>query len=46
MFILNNVNAPQNPVTPILEYDVPEILLNPCDYNIITIKSKSHDGFR
>ncbi|CAD8203896.1 unnamed protein product [Paramecium pentaurelia] len=46
IFILNNVKSPQNPVSPILEFNVPEIQLNPCDNNIITIKSKSNDGFR
>ncbi|CAD8152494.1 unnamed protein product [Paramecium octaurelia] len=46
VFVLTNVKVPLNPVTPILEFNVPEIQLNPCDSNIISVKSKSNDGFR
>ncbi|CAD8108415.1 unnamed protein product [Paramecium sonneborni] len=46
MFILTNVNPPQNPVSPILEYNVPEVSLNPCDDNIISRQSQSNDGLR
>lgn len=38
LFVLNKVLSPINPVSPIIEYDVPQYLLNPCDDNSILIK--------
>ncbi|CAD8043829.1 unnamed protein product [Paramecium primaurelia] len=45
-FIFNQVKLPINLLSPIIEYEIPQYLLNPCDDNIIFIKSKSQHGLR
>ncbi|CAD8190570.1 unnamed protein product [Paramecium octaurelia] len=46
IFIFNEVKSPVNPQSPILIYDEPTYLINPCDDNIIPLKSKLNDGLR
>ncbi|CAK72107.1 unnamed protein product (macronuclear) [Paramecium tetraurelia] len=46
VFIFNEIKSPINPVSPILIYDEPTQLINPCDDNIIPLKSILNDGFR
>ncbi|CAK55637.1 unnamed protein product (macronuclear) [Paramecium tetraurelia] len=45
-FIFNYLNLPINLLPPLIEYDIPQYSLNPCDDNIILIKSKSQHGLR
>ncbi|CAK63126.1 unnamed protein product (macronuclear) [Paramecium tetraurelia] len=45
-FIFNEIKSPLNPVSPILIYDEPTQLINPCDDNIIPLKSILNDGLR
>ncbi|CAK66675.1 unnamed protein product (macronuclear) [Paramecium tetraurelia] len=45
-FVFNQVKLPINLIQPIIEYEIPQYLLNPCDDNIILIKSKSQHGLR
>ncbi|CAD8201720.1 unnamed protein product [Paramecium pentaurelia] len=46
IFIYNEIKNPINPVSPRIIYDLSIYLLNPCDYNIKSMKSKLNDGLR
>ncbi|CAD8114389.1 unnamed protein product [Paramecium sonneborni] len=46
IFIFNQVQLPINPVSPKIIFDIPTYLINPCDDNTITLKSKINDGLR
>ncbi|CAK80488.1 unnamed protein product (macronuclear) [Paramecium tetraurelia] len=46
VFIFNYVKSPISPVSPIIIYDLPTYLINPCDDNTISLRSKLNDGLR
>ncbi|CAK76764.1 unnamed protein product (macronuclear) [Paramecium tetraurelia] len=46
VFIFNYIKSPLNPVSPIILYDLPTSIINPCDDNTISLKLKMNDGFR
>ncbi|CAD8084764.1 unnamed protein product [Paramecium primaurelia] len=45
-FIFNTIKYPLIQNSPQIEYDLPQYLLNPCDDNVILIKTKIYDGLR
>ncbi|CAD8177777.1 unnamed protein product [Paramecium octaurelia] len=45
-FELNKMQKPSNPLAPVIKYDVPTYLCNPCNENIILMEQKLYDGLR
>ncbi|CAD8214206.1 unnamed protein product [Paramecium octaurelia] len=45
-FVFNKLEKPSNPLAPVIKYNVPTYLFNPCDENIFLIEQKLYDGLR